>query len=179
MAIAPDWSGYPDHIKKLLAENYMGIRLDIGCGGNKQPGTVGMDIRDEPGVDIVQDLTKFPWPLPDNSVSQAIASHVVEHINPADFGFIKFMDEVWRVLQPGAQFLIATPMGGSPGYWQDPTHVNGCNENTFRYFDPEEPVAQGQLYGIYHPKPWKIDAMTYNEHGNLEVALSKRELKNV
>jgi SAM-dependent methyltransferase len=166
--------GVPPSVQKIL-DTHGGIKLDIGCGGNKQPGYVGMDIRQEPGVDIVQDLQSFPWSLPDECVIQAVASHVVEHINPANFGFINFMNEVWRVLKPGAQFLIATPLGGSPGYWQDPTHVNGCNENTFRYFDPLDQPTGGQLYNIYHPKPWKIDAMTFNLHGNLEVALSKRQ----
>ncbi len=69
------------NINKLLEKN-SGIRLDIGCGGNKQHGFVGMDVRDLPGVDIVHDVTMFPWPLPDESVLTAIASHLLEHIPP-------------------------------------------------------------------------------------------------
>ena len=82
-------------INDLIAE-MSGIRLDIGCGGNKQPGFVGMDVRPLPGVDIVHDVTKFPWPLPDNSVIVAVTSHLLEHIPPfqADpklLGVIKLM----------------------------------------------------------------------------------------
>lgn len=56
--------------------------LDIGCGENKQPGFVGLDVRDLPTVDIVHDIQQFPWPLPDESVTNAVCSHLVEHIPP-------------------------------------------------------------------------------------------------
>ena len=113
-----------------------GIRLDIACGHNKQQGAggVGIDFQPLPGVDIVHDLTVFPWPLEDNSVLVAVASHIVEHIPPQNMTFVKFMNEVWRVLKPRGEFAITTPHGWSPGYLQDPTHCNPCNENTWFYF---------------------------------------------
>ncbi len=58
------------------------ISLDIGCGGNKQPGFIGMDIRPLEGVDIVHDIEKFPYPLPDECCALVMASHLMEHINP-------------------------------------------------------------------------------------------------
>ena len=158
-------------VEKILKENNLGIKLDIGCGANKQPGFVGMDIRPEAGVDIVQDLEKFPWPLPDNSVSFATCSHVMEHINPAQFGFIDFMNEIWRVMKPGAELATAYPYAGSPGFWQDPTHVNGITEVTWAYFDP---LDTSGLYHIHKPKPWKIKFSSWNPSGNMEVLLEKR-----
>ena len=154
----------------LLKENNLGIKLDIGGGGNPQPGFVNMDIRKLPGVDIIQDLEEFPWSLPNESVSLSMASHVVEHINPHKNTFMKFMDEVWRITQIGGKFMIATPYAGSPGYFQDPTHVNPCNEITFAYFAP---LDISKLYYIYEPAPWKIIDSTWNNSGNLEVVLEK------
>ncbi len=152
-----------------------GIRLDIGCGGNKQAQDwVGIDYRALPGVDIVHNLERFPWPIESNTVLTAVASHVVEHINPAGGIFINFMDEVWRTLKPGCQFAIATPYAGSLGYFQDPTHINPCNEVTWSYFDPLDERTGGQLYRIYKPKPWKIEHLSYDRSVNLEVILSKR-----
>lgn len=158
-------------------QDLAGIQLDIACGENKQAGFVGIDVRDLPGVDIVHDLNNIPWPLDDESCLRAFASHYVEHINPADFGFIKFMNEVWRILKPEAQFAIATPYAGSPGYWQDPTHINPCNEVTWAYFDPEatSKYGDGTLYRIYRPKPWKIQHLSWDVLGNIEVILGKRE----
>jgi hypothetical protein len=68
-------------VEQIVKSN-SGIRLDIGGGGNPQPGFVNMDARALPGVDIVWDVLKFPWPLPDESVVLAMASHLLEHIPP-------------------------------------------------------------------------------------------------
>jgi len=67
-------------IDSLLKEKNLGIKLDIGGGGNSQKGFVNMDNRALPGVDIVQDVSKFPWPLPNESVSFAMCSHLLEHL---------------------------------------------------------------------------------------------------
>ena len=142
--------------------------LDIGCGENKMPGFVGMDARPLPGVEIVHNWNDFPWPLPDESSVTVIASHVVEHVNPVDGNFITWMDEVWRISKPGAQFAIATPHGYSMGYLQDPSHCNPCNEATWAYFDPGH-----ALYGIYKPKPWRIEDLTWKVNGNINVVLRK------
>lgn len=171
--------GTKKSISTLLKTHRQGVKLDIGCGENKQPGGfIGMDVRKVPGVDIVQDLEKFPWPLPDNCVSIATASHVLEHIDPARFTFVNFMNEVWRIMLPGGRFAIAVPYAGSPGYWQDPTHCNGISEVTFHYFDP---ASRTGLYNIYKPNPWKIveGSLTWSANGNLEVILEKRANANI
>lgn len=183
-----------------------GISLDLGCGANKQsPLWVGVDARALPGVDIVQDLTHFPWVLPDACADRAVASHLLEHIpsfapdprfavlaeilaekgvlDAADMErigelrpggiFIRFMDEVWRVLKEGAEFAIAMPHGASLGFLQDPTHVSARGEPTWAYFDPEH---YSGLYYIYQPKPWRIKFINWNPATSIELALVKRPL---
>ncbi len=148
-----------------------GIRLDIGCGASKQPGWVGMDVQPLPGVDIVHDFMIIPWPLADESVLVAMASHVIEHIPPHNFGFVKFMNEVWRLMRPGGEFAIVCPHGRSDGYIQDPTHCNMVNEATFLYFDQDHPLWQ-----FYKPRPWKIKYIASDPAVNIEVVLVKDEL---
>lgn len=162
-------------IKQLLKDKG-GIRLDIGGGNNPNPGFVNIDILPLPNVDIVWDLETTPWPLPDGCVTTAVASHVLEHINPHKGVFINVMDEVWRVLKPRGQFAIVVPHAQSPGFAQDPTHCNMINETTMHYFDPDpEGKAFGPaLYNFYHPKPWKIVKQYFSYTGNLEVLLEKR-----
>lgn len=155
--------------KKVEAKT--GINLDIGGGYNPHPGYVNMDMMDIPEVDIVWDIETFPWPLKDESVNRAIASHVLEHINPHKGIFIKVMDELWRVLKPGAQFAFVVPHGESPGYIQDPTHCNPINELTMHYFDP---AKQTGLYAFYKPKPWQIDEMYSSNPGTIECVMTKR-----
>lgn len=193
-------------IAQLLKENNQGIKIDLGGGGNPQPGFVNIDLRDLPEVDVVHNLELYPWPLPDACANLIMASHLLEHVSPfppdarlpalvkllvskkivtekeirESIGevepgplFMRFMDEAWRLLQPGGRFMIALPYAGSSGFWQDPTHINGCNEATWAYFDPLE--AGGHLYKIYKPKPWKILLSTWHMNGNCEIVLEKRK----
>lgn len=159
-------------IKKLIKEK-SAIRLDIGGGANPQPGFVNIDILPLPNVDIVWDLETFPWPLPDECVSISIASHVLEHINPAKGIFVNFMNEVWRVTKPGGQFAFVVPYAESFGMYQDPTHCNFINEATMNYFDPLHP---SNFYGFYRPKPWKVTKQTFSRSGVLECLLEKRPM---
>lgn len=166
-----------DKVSSLL-QSKKGLRIDIGCGENKQaPDWVGIDYRPMPGVDIVQNLEQFPWPIPSEVGLCALSSHVVEHIDPHGGVFIDFMNEVWRILRPGAEFFIATPYAGSPGYWRDPTHCNPCTEETWTYFDPEDNFYRGGLYRVYRPLPWKIKVNTWQNNGNLEIVLVKRDIE--
>lgn len=159
-------------IKKLIREKAQ-VNIQLGGGKDCPRGFINIDILDTPQVDIVHDLEQTPWPLPDECADMLVASHLVEHINPAKGGFLKFMDEAWRVSKVGSSFLISTPFAGSYGYFQDPTHVNPCNDATFWYFDPMK--NYGSLYNVYKPKPWKIKAEAWDMQGNLEVMLIKRK----
>jgi predicted SAM-dependent methyltransferase len=164
-----------------LIRDHGGISLDIACGEHKQGETwVGLDIQDLPGVDIVCDLNDHPWPLPDDCVLRAIASHIVEHIPKVaiqytasgnavtHFPLIEFMNDVWRVMKAGGEFAIAVPHGYSSGFLQDPTHSSGLNETTWAYFNPEHP-----FYSFYKPKPWKPKFISWDPSANLEVVLIK------
>ncbi len=108
------------------------------------------------------------------------ADEVAERIGDINPGprFIAFMDEVWRIMKPNHEFMMVFPYAGSPGFWQDPTHINGINEMTWWYFDPEEPRLKGALYTFYRPKPWKIKLSAYQKGGNMEVCLVKRPMKD-
>lgn len=170
-------------VKRLIKEHQgkRGVRIDLGCGDRKTPGFIGVDFRKTPMTDIVQDLESFPWKyIPDEIADVVMAAHVVEHINPAQGIFMRFMDEVWRITKVGGQFLASMPYAGSPGYWQDPTHVNGCTEITWTYFDPlAKDPRTGQLthlYTLYRPKPWKIVNVSFQLEGGMEVLLEKRPI---
>lgn len=179
-----------------LLKDKSGIKLDIGCGAQKQNSDwCGIDMLNIPGVDIVHDFNVHPWPLPDECVTTAICSHVLEHIpkvaldysrpnNPTRFPLIEFMDEIWRIMKPDGHLAIAVPHGASESYMQDPTHAAQINEIMFYYLDPLFVVGDtppGYLYHFYSGKPWKImpgprnePMIFYNAQGYIEVVLIKR-----
>ena len=162
-------------ILQVLEDN-KSIKIDLGCGENKNPGFVGIDYRKSHSVDIVHDLEKFPYPLPNECASLVVCSHVLEHINPHGYIFVRLMNEVWRIMKEGGEFVISVPYAGSPGFWQDPSHCNGISEVTIDYFDPLGQISGGGLYQIYRPYPWKIKFNTWHENGNLECVLVKRRI---
>jgi hypothetical protein len=181
-----------------LLKNAAGIKLDIGCGAQKQGADwIGLDLQNIPGVDIVWDMNIHPWPLPDECVTTAICSHVLEHIpkvaldysrpsNPTRFPLIEFMDEIWRVMKPDGHLAIAVPHGASESFIQDPTHASPLNEITFYYFDPLFKAGEappGYLYQFCKCKPWKImegprkePMLFYNPQGYIEIVLIKRRM---
>lgn len=80
-------------------------KLDVGCGRLKDPEFTGIDINDWPGVDIVWDLEKFPWPIDDNTFDYIKVIHVVEHISDQ----IGFFHEIHRIAKKDAAVHIETP----------------------------------------------------------------------
>ena len=95
------------------------VKLDLGCGKNKQAGFHGVDAQAFEGVDTVADLRQ-PWPWEDGSIEEVHCSHFVEHLtNPER---LHFWDELYRVLKPKAQARIITPHWSHACAYGDPTH---------------------------------------------------------
>lgn len=65
-----------------------------------------------------------------------------ENINSEDFlapkdGFIKFINEVYRILKPGGKVNLVAPYWSSVRFVGDPTHVRPIGESTLWYLDKE------------------------------------------
>lgn len=116
------------------------MKLDLGCGPHKQQGFLGVDIRPQPGVDIVADLAGR-WPFDNSSVDEVRASHIFEHLPEP----LHTMEELYRVLKPGAVANLDMPSSNGLGAFQDPTHKSFWNLNSFLYYDRRHDL--GSLYG--------------------------------
>ena len=51
--------------------------LELGCGRIKHPNAVGIDRISLPGVDVVHDLNRRPYPFEDNTFDEVYAIHVI------------------------------------------------------------------------------------------------------
>lgn len=156
----------PKYSRKLF-ESHKGISLDVGCGPYKQKGCIGIDRVKLPGVDIVHDIQKFPWPVPSNICTRIIMSHIWEHIEPK-YRF-QTMDELWRIVRHDGQLLIACPYAGSFLANAHPEHYLCANEATFTFFSPDYALYTTGAYGMV--KPWKIVRNDPNLSGCIEVIL--------
>ena len=105
-------------------------KLNIGCAGNVLRDHVNLDISKYEGVDIVQDLSKFPWKIPDNEFDEVYAKFVLEHLEDN----IKVMEEIWRICKNGAKVKIWVPHQNSKFMFGDLQHKRGYTINSFDFF---------------------------------------------
>jgi len=121
--------------------------LNLGAGEKRYDGALNVDIMEAPHIDIVADLSVYPWPWTDNSVDGIHASHLLEHF-PID-GQEKFIRECHRILKPGGFLRLVVPHCtnmsslGCFGHWKCFSH------DTFqRYLDVQGSIDAYMFKGI-------------------------------
>lgn len=105
------------------------MKLNLGCSDRVIPGFIGVDIA--PPAEQIVDLSG-PWPWEDSSVDEILAYDVIEHLRDKRHT----MNELWRVLKPGALARIQVPDSSEgDGADCDPTHVTRWNRSSFEYVE--------------------------------------------
>lgn len=104
--------------------------LDVGCGINKLPGSIGVDRNPRSKADVLCDLDRFPYPFRDNSFARLQAIHVIEHVSDV----MRTMEEFHRLVRAGGTIFLATPHYTDFSSFCDPTHRWHLNSFSFRYF---------------------------------------------
>lgn len=123
------------------------IKLDLGCGRNKQPGFTGIDLY-SPDADIKHDLFKFPYPFKSDSVSEIFCSHFVEHV-PQKLRW-PFFEECWRILKVDGVMRIIVPSWKSERAYGDMTHEwPAVTAMAFLYLNRGWREANKLTYGPY------------------------------
>jgi len=85
-------------------------KLNLGCGQWIIPGYINQDVIDLPGVDMVFDLDKFPYPFEDSTFDEIYSAHVLEHVQ--DLGEV--MQELTRICKPGSDIKVVVPYFSNP-----------------------------------------------------------------
>ena len=133
------------------------LALDLGGAHSSPAGYLSVDT--EPGVDLCGDVFKILGAMADESVGVVRACDFLEHIDQP----ILLMNEIHRVLAHGGMLLSFTPSTDGRGAWCDPTHVQGWNSLSFRYYADKEfqrfvpaitaRFQQSRLLDFF-PSPW-------------------------
>lgn len=129
-----------------------GVRVDLGCGTNKEPGFIGIDCLPLPGVDIVADLNK-KLPLKSDSVDYLAACHSLEHVQDLLFT----MGEIYRICKHLALVCIVAPYSNTSANIANPFHKQAFNEHTPRFFtnSPHTLIPQ-EDWAFPHAIPWGL-----------------------
>jgi spore maturation protein CgeB/predicted SAM-dependent methyltransferase len=80
------------------------LKLHLGCGNNLLPGYVNIDKYNR-HADRLLDVSHLDYP--DNSVSEILTSHMIEHVPLSEFRAM--LCEWRRVLRPGGRLTIRCP----------------------------------------------------------------------
>jgi SAM-dependent methyltransferase len=110
--------------------------LDIGCGTNKVPGAVGMDINPRTAADVIHDLDDLPYPFSDSEFDEVIGRHVIEHVREP----LAVMCELHRITRPGGVVKLVAPHWTNPDFSTDLTHRNHLNSYSFRNLTDDRAV---------------------------------------
>jgi len=106
--------------------------LDVGCGPNKTPGAIGVDMNPATAADVLTHCDRGALPFADSSFDEVRAIHLIEHV--ADV--IATMEEFHRITRPGGIIYIVTPHYTDFSSFRDPTHRWHLNTYSFIYFYP-------------------------------------------
>ena len=106
--------------------------IHLGCGSQKKPGALGVDINKNIKADIIHDLNKFPYPFEKNRFDKIIAENILEHLD----NIPKVMEEIHRIAKNGAKLFITTGHFSGIDSFTDPTHKHFFTSRTFDYFIP-------------------------------------------
>lgn len=104
--------------------------LDVGCGLNKIPNSIGIDIIDLPGVDIIHDINLLPWPFEDGQFNAISFTHSISHLKDIP----SIIKECHRILAPGGIIEIIAPHFSSDNNFTDPTHKSSFSSRSMMYF---------------------------------------------
>ena len=131
------------------------LALELGCGPRKSdPRAIGIDLLDFDGVDLVGDVYVALAAMPASTISRVDTSHFLEHLPDLP----RLLDELGRVMAPGAPLSIVVPHFSNPFYYSDPTHRTPFGLYTLAYFC-EQKLFRRQVPRYGFKPPFAIEAV--------------------
>lgn len=116
--------------------------LNLGCGRDIRKGCINLDGARLPGVDVVHNLNKYPWPFKDNEFDGVYCRDCIEHLDD----LFKAMPEIKRICRPKSAVRITVPYWHSSGAFY-PNHKYFFNIDAMKFFT-EKDRAYDSYYGF-------------------------------
>jgi SAM-dependent methyltransferase len=128
-------------------------KLHVGCGNIIKQGYINLDFIKQPGVDVIHNLNKFPWPFRDDEFDEVYGSHIFEHLDDLP----RAMKEIHRISKKKAIIKIRGPHFSCGVSYRDPTHKTLLSYFTFDYFSNQEDYYARKESGLFKIKKRKLN----------------------
>ncbi len=136
-------------------------KLNVGCGTHIKEGWVNLDSARIPGVDVVHDIGKIPFPFADEEFTEILCRDVLEHVE-----YIPVLRELHRILKPGGVLKIQVPHFSSRNNFVDPTHRKMFSISTFDFFARGTPrFAERDYYFNFVFSEISSSRIMFKRHG--------------
>jgi ubiquinone/menaquinone biosynthesis C-methylase UbiE len=158
-------------------------KLNLGSHNKKIDGFLNVDALSLENVDIVHNLTEYPYPFDSNSVDEILLVEVLEHISFRETHNV--LKEIYRILKVGGNLTIQVPDIREMMfcYWNE--QICDCVErkpktNEEGYAKLNCPKCKG--YGRVHPERWLMafcGAQKHEYDNHLNIFTPERLEKNI
>lgn len=157
--------------------------LNLACGTDYRESDsnihwLNVDISPNIRTDLIVNAFKLPYPFPDDHFDGVLAQDFLEHVphqlfdadaRPLDRdGFLLVMDEIWRILKPGAKLEARFPSPFHPNSLIDPTHTRSLFPQTFLWY-----LCKEGDFSFYTTRHWQDLQFEEREDGNIVVLITK------
>lgn len=92
-----------------MKRKLFGKILDVGCGNNKFPNSIGMDKIKLATVDCVHDMNCFPWPFKENEFNSVLLNTAILLLKRWKKSIASWLQEGLCISQP---HIIQMPLVG-------------------------------------------------------------------
>jgi predicted SAM-dependent methyltransferase len=150
-------------IVRLIKNQYITMKLNLGCGKDLKEGYVNIDIVDY-GGNVIHNLNSYPYPFEDNTFEEIYASHVLEHLN----NFHEAVTELYRISKPDATIRVYAPFFLNTKFFGEPDHKIPFS---IRTFDNYEFIGDRKLK--FYEK-WKLNHRT-NYEGKAQFEILEKK----
>ena len=167
-------------------------KLNLGCGKIIKSGYVHLDKMKFPGVDVVHDLEKFPYPFKANTFDEIYCRMILEHVTDV----AKVVAELYRISKPNAVWKVIVPYFKSDGAFSHIEHKHYFTEDLFVLWTrksknlAEVPPSEAKLEAVKIEKrctgklrkflPFKkiLNLILWNIYDDLYFEMRVKKIKN-
>jgi len=137
------------------------MKLNLGCGYNKIPGFVNVDKAPQCNPDVAFDIEEPNWPWENDSVSDAVFNHSLEHMGQQSKVFLRIIQELYRVCADKAVVRINVPHPRHDNFIDDPTHVRIITPGVMSLFDRKQNLEWIRTKAVNTPLSMYLDVDFY------------------